>query len=367
MDKRKPHKIEFSPPEELSFEKHPLDLVHRNRSQAFPDLARWNGRFYLAFRTAPSHFPSTKAHLQIFTSETGDIWRSEIVLDHIHDVRDPHFLVFRGELNLFFMSHSHGFRHHGPETISTMKKTKEGWTEPMELPERKSGFWDVKASNGKVYMSAYSRKSDGERNPRRQFRFLVSSDLENWETVITSPITRQTLGNYETSEASFAFDPQGRILGTIRSLIYPNLNFSFHTDQPEDWKIAVDRFKCDGPRLFSHNGEYYLAARRSLFYGLRSEPYRFFPGLRNMVNIARYSFSRKRTALYHFDKEKLQLSHITDLPSQGDTGYSAVAHLEGNRYLLVYYSSDIHSGKDLSWARGQLGDTKLYSTVLTIE
>jgi hypothetical protein len=214
-------------------------------------------------------------------------------------------------------------------------------------------------------MSAYSRSGEGERKQRRQFRFLASSDMEHWKTVITSPIIRKTLGNYETSEATFAFAPRGKIVGTIRSLIYPNLNFSFHTDRPEDWRITVDRFKCDGPRLFSHNGEYYLAARRSLFYGLRSEPYRFFPGLRNLVNIARYSFSRKRTALYHFDKEKLQISHITDLPSHGDTGYSAVAHLEGNQYLLVYYSSDIGTGKDVSWARGQLGETKLYSTVLT--
>ena len=359
--------IEFSPPQELSFEQHPLALVHRNRSQAFPDLARWNGRFYLAFRTAPTHFPSTKAHLQIFTSVNGERWQAEYVLDHIHDVRDPHFLEFQDELYLFFMSHTHGFRHHGPETISYMKKTNNGWAEPVVLPVRKSGFWDVKASNGRVYMSAYSRNGEEERKTRRQFRFLASNDLLHWETVITSPITRKTLGYYETSEASFAFDPQGKIVGTIRSLIYPNLNFSFHTDKPEDWQITVDRFKCDGPRLFSYKGEYYLAARRSLFYSLRSEPYRFFSGLRNLVNITRYSFSRKRTALYHFDKDKLQISHIVDLPSHGDTGYSAVAHLEGNRYLMVYYSSDIRSGKDVSWARGQLGETKLYSTVLTIE
>jgi hypothetical protein len=214
-------------------------------------------------------------------------------------------------------------------------------------------------------MSTYSRNGEGKRRARRQFRFLASTDMEHWETVITSPITRHTLGNYETSEATFAFVPPGKIVGTIRSLIYPNLNFAFHTDRPEDWQITIDRFKCDGPRLFSHDGEYYLAARRSLFYGLRSEPYRFFPRLRNTVNIARYSFSRKRTALYHFDKEKLQITHITDLPSHGDTGYSAVAHLEGNRFLFVYYSSDIHSGKDVSWARGQVGETKLYSTVLS--
>lgn len=215
-------------------------------------------------------------------------------------------------------------------------------------------------------MSAYSREGEDGRKSRRQVRFLISEDLLHWETVFTPPITRQTLGRYETSETSFDFDAQGDIVGTIRSLIYPNLNFSFSTRSPEKWRISVDRFKCDGPRLFSLKGEYYLLARRSLFYRLRSEPYRVFTGLRNTLNLLRYSFSRKRTALYHFDPEKLQISHISDLPSHGDTGYSAVARLKGNRFLVVYYSSDINSGRDISWIQGQFGATKLYSTELTI-
>lgn len=366
MNQHKITEINFSQPRELVFSQHPLDLVHRNRSQAFPDLVNFKDRFYLAFRTAPSHFPSTKAHLQIFSSSDGCEWQVEHVMDHIHDVRDPHFLEFHGELHMFFMSHTHGFRHHEPETISYILLSQDGWADPLELPLRKSGFWDMKAYGGRVYMSAYSRESGDGRKGRRHVRFLVSDDLQYWETVFTPPITRQTLGSYETSEASFAFDGQGKIVGTIRSLIYPNLNFSFSTSESDKWHITVDRFKCDGPRLFSHNGEYYLLARRSLFYRLRSEPFRVFPGLRNMLNILRYSFSRKRTALYHFDAGQLQISHIADLPSHGDTGYSAVARLDKNRYLVVYYSSDITSGRDVSWVQGQVGGTKLYSTVLTI-
>jgi len=358
--------IKLSESRELVFNQHPLDLVHRNRSQAFPDLINFHGRFYLAFRTAPSHFPSTKAHLQIFSSSDGSEWQVEHVMDHIHDVRDPHFLEYQDSLFMFFMSHTHGFRHHEPETISYIKHLPEGWTEPVELSIRKSGFWDIKASGERVLMSAYSRESEDGRKSQRQVRFLTSKDLQHWESVFTPPITRHTLGSYETSETSFDFDTEGNIVGTIRSLIYPNLNFAFSINEPDKWHITVDRFKCDGPRLFSHNGEYYLLARRSLFYRLRSEPYRVFPGFRNMLNLLRYSFSRKRTALYHFDSNRLQISHIADLPSHGDTGYSAVARLDDNRYLVVYYSSDIHSGSDLPWIQGQIGGTKLYSTLLTI-
>lgn len=358
--------IEFSAPAELKFDRHPLDAVHRNRSQAFPDLARFRDRFYLAFRTAPSHFPSTKAHLHIYSSSNGQEWQAEHLIDHIHDIRDPHFLEFKGELHLFFMSHTHGFRHHEPETISYMKKTPAGWTEPVVVPVKKSGFWDMKVHESRVYMSVYSQDGEGGRKAKRHFRLIASDDLERWETVFNSPLTRDKFGRYQTSEASFVFDREGRILGTIRSRIYPNLNFSFSIAKPEDWRITVDRFKCDGPRLFSHDGQYFLVARRSLFYRLRAEPFRFLNGLRILVNVARYSFSRKRTAIYRFDPHNLQISHISDLPSHGDTGYSAVAHLEGNRYLLVYYSSDIGSGEDVSWVRGQMGVTKLYSSVVTI-
>lgn len=357
--------IEISKPQELEFDLHPLERVHRNRSMAFPDLARFEGRLYLAFRTAPSHFPSTKAHLQIYTSTNGKFWRAEHLIDHIHDVRDPHFLVFRGELYLFLLSHTHGLRHHGPETISYMKKSAAGWTEPAELPVKKSGFWDIRVRDDRIYMSVYSRGlEDGKRTSRR-LRFISSSDLTYWETVFESPITREKLGIYGTSEATFDFDEQGNIAGTIRSLIYPNLNFSFSPARSDSWRVEVDRFKCDGPRLFSHSGSYYLAARRSLFYRLRNEPFRFFNGLRSLVNIARYSFSRKRTALYRFNLRELRISHITDLPSHGDTGYSAVARLSAKRYLLVYYSSDISSEKDFSWLRGQMGATRLYSCIIT--
>lgn len=358
--------ITYTLPKELQFDRHPLDAVHKNRSQAFPDLIKFQERFYLAFRTAPSHFPSTKAHLHIYSSSDGELWQAEHLIDHIHDVRDPHFLEFRGELHLFFMSHTHGFRHHEPETISYMKKTSGGWTAPEDLPVSKSGFWDIKARDERVYMSVYSREGEAGGKTRRHFRILVSDDLMHWAPAFSSPFVREKLGHYETSEASFVFDRQGNIIGTIRSLIYPNLNFSFPVDQPDSWRMTVDRFKCDGPKLFNHAEDFYLIARRSLFYKLRSEPYRIFRGLRNLANIARYSFSRKRTALYRFDTDKLQISHLCDLPSHGDTGYSAVAHLTGKRYLLVYYSSDIRSGADHAWARGQLGRTKLYSTVISI-
>jgi hypothetical protein len=118
--------------------------------------------------------------------------------------------------------------------------------------------------------------------------------------------------------------------------------------------------------LFCHNGQSFLVARRSLFYRLSSQPFRFIHRARTTLNVLRYSLSRKRTAIYSFDPASLTIHHITDLPSHGDTGYSAIAPIADNQYLLIYYSSDIATNEDLKWISGQLRETKLYASILTV-
>jgi len=357
--------IQFSPPKEIKLPGLTGKAEPLTRSRAFPDLAKYGGRFYLAFRTAPSHFTSPRARIHIYSSTDGQNWLYEHTVDRSRDVRDPRFLVFNGELYLFFMGRTLGRLYAGSGRTLCIKKNGSGWTSPYEIPYHNVGFWDVKSHEGRIYLSLYARNGI-RRHTDPHFRLVASSDLENWQSVFESPFTRQTLLNYRTSESAFDFDNNGMVFGTIRSLIYPNLNFSILPESPNHWRIQVDRYKYDGPKFFKHGGTHFLTARRSLFYRLPAEPFRFFKTIRNLVNILRYSLSRKRTALYHFDRDSLSIHHITDLPSHGDTGYSAVAHISGNRYLLVYYSSDITSGKDLSWLRGQNSPTFLYSSELQI-
>ncbi|BBB48816.1 hypothetical protein [Pelolinea submarina] len=359
--------IQFSTPRELNLECPQFGEADFKYSQAFPDLTRFNGRFYLAFRAAPSHFPSVKSRILIYSSPDAESWQLEHVISDPRDLRDPHFLLFRGRLHIFYMSLTHRLFNHEPEQIYYLSLNSEGWSTPQAISASQAGFWNVKTFRDTVYMSIYTRNGTDQKRTKRHFRFIASNDLEHWETVFDSPLTRERLRSYQTSEASFDFDPQGNIFGTIRSLIYPNLNFLIPAGQPDQWRVRVDRFKCDGPNLFRHNGRTFLVARRSLFYHLSSQPFRFVHHARTTLNVLRYSLSRKRTAIYSFDPADLTIRHITDLPSHGDTGYSAIAPISENQYLLIYYSSDINMGKDFNWIRGQLRQTRLYASTLTVE
>jgi len=274
-------RIHISPPSELPLACSNTSVADINCSYAFPDLARYQQRYYLAFRSARSHFPSRDSHIHIYSTHDLNDWQPEHTLTNDLDIRDPQFLHYNGALYLFYMSHSIQLFKHEPESIYYIQKTEQGWSDPVALPFKQSGFWNVKVKNGTVYISLYTRNGEQNRRVRRHFAMFSSNDLQDWQPVFTSPITRERLRSYQTSESTFAFDNQGNIFGTIRSLIYPNLNFSINMAQPDQWSIRVDRFKCDGPRLFEHRGQYFLVARRSEFYRLRTEPFRFFNGWRN--------------------------------------------------------------------------------------
>ncbi len=358
--------LQYTPPRQLCFDCNSLNEADIRCSQAFPDLIHYKDRFFLTFRTAPSHFPSKNARIHVFNSADGIQWELQHSFNGGLDVRDPHFVIFQGKLHLFFMSHNRSLTHPGPMDIYHSMYTKGTWSKPRSLSMPNAGFWNVKAFNGHAYMSVYTHKGNNNHNKKRHLQFLRSPDLVKWETITTSPKNEALLSKYQTSETAFDFDEEGNIYGTIRSLIYPNLNFSFPNHQPEEWKIKVDKFKCDGPRLFTAGKDKFLIARRSFFYDLPSKPYQLLNTSRNFHKLLRYSLSRKRTAIYQFDPHTLQIKHLIDLPSHGDTGYAAVEQIEEGKFLAVYYSSDISRKKDYSWLRGQLDTTRLYSTTITI-
>ena len=87
--------------------------------------------------------------------------------------------------------------------------------------------------------------------------------------------------------------------------------------------------RLDGPNLFKHAGAIYAAGRHHA-----GGP----PGSH---------FGRKRTALYKV--APTGLTHLTDLPSQGDTSYPGVVMKDGALYVC-YYTNDIR--RDYRWLFG---------------
>ena len=77
-------------------------ITKDKRHNAFTDLVRFNGRIYLAFRSAPLHDISPGASIRILQSDDGADWREIFQFDVAdRDTRDPHFLVFQDRLILY--------------------------------------------------------------------------------------------------------------------------------------------------------------------------------------------------------------------------------------------------------------------------
>ena len=122
--------ISVSPPQEMNFDCQLLKNRKIVCSQAFPDLIKFEDRFYLSFRTATSHFPSGSAKIHIYSSEDTKEWILEHTILHDKDLRDPRFLIFKGNLHLFFISHGRTLFNPHPQNIYRIVKTVNGLAIP---------------------------------------------------------------------------------------------------------------------------------------------------------------------------------------------------------------------------------------------
>lgn len=113
--------------------------------------------------------------------------------------------------------------------------------------------------------------------------------------------------------------------------------------------------------LFEQGDDLFLVARRHLKgFATTSE----FPDKKERrKNLIRYSFSKKVTALFKINKEKMEIEHIMDFPSTGDTAFPAIARMDDHSFYLLNYSSNIHKRSKI-WIGGQLGKTYIYQTQL---
>ena len=74
----------------------------------------------------------------------------------------------------------------------------------------------------------------------------------------------------------------------------------------------------------------------------------FFPGVLEQGGL----FSRKRTSLFLVEPDAL--THVSDLPSAGDTAYAGIV-IQGDEAYISYYTSS--PKKDPTWVVGMFGPT----------
>ncbi|MCS7213196.1 MAG: hypothetical protein NZ927_03105 [Candidatus Calescibacterium sp.] len=342
----------------------PLDVNNSNNNL---DVIEYKGRFYLAFRTAPSHFASDKTELYVVSREKNENIREEWVFEKRitmgTDLREPRFFVIGDRLFLLFAQLGNDPTRFEPSGTYYIYKDNNAWSEPerstlpVDFIPWRVRFTDYR-SDSFVLLSGYSGGEniyDIDHSAGVDLMFLKTYDGINWEKLFSL--------RSGCSETDFAKISDNGFVFVCRNELGDQDGFGSKICLVEDWKIKrceIDKRKYDSPLLFTFKDRVYLVGRRNVsengYYDLaegNSHQERF---LKNQLD---YWQKPKRCSFWEVNKDSLTVQFIKDLPSNGDTCFPSILWIKNNLIWLFNYSSDINA-EDLSWIQGQTGKTYIY-------
>ena len=317
------------------------------------DLIHYKGSFFLIHAQTKWHLEDKKGALVVQRSSDARDWEevARITVPNT-DVRDPKFAIINGRLFLYFLPNlsldpdprttywsvsDDGIEWRTPEELATVttlqhvdggtkRVTSAGWM-----------LWRPKTRDGETwYVVAFGRKPMSEFSGfRNQITILLKTrDGLNFEEV------SEVYTAHGNGEPTLEFLPDGSIIATLRCsslgthgylMGNPTSNTVIATSPAPyiEWSHAHSFItRLDGATLFPVGGRIFAVGRNHM--GPRMD-------LGN-------HFSPKRTAFYEVEKDKL--THLFDLPSNGDTAYTGVA-MRGDDIYSSYYTSPID--KEYPW------------------
>jgi hypothetical protein len=334
------------------------------------DIARFDGRLFVAFRTAPSHFASAEAELVVLSSTDEVDWRFEGSFSVGRDLREPRLVVINGQLHLFFAILGTNPAAFEPgETRHSIYLGDGQWSEHENFYGEGFIPWRARVIEGRAYLIIYRGgeniyEADGE---PVEVHWLTTDDGVSWRPVAgDDPVVLRG----GTSETDFALLDDGSVVAVGRNEAGDELGFGSRictapADDPMDWTCAADPRKYDSPLVFRHAGQVWLVGRRNLtetgLYDVAD------PSLsmrdRVLANEWAYWNAPKRCSLWRIDPETRTVSFVLDLPSRGDTCFASVEPIDDQAVLLYNYSSPIDR-QDWSWVQGQQRPTHIYRMIL---
>lgn len=334
------------------------------RSNNNLDIIQYKGRYFFAYRTAPTHFASTKTMLYVLSSRDAKKWDYETEIHLGRDLREPRFLVYKGKLFLYFFQGGVKLTSFEPDSMyGLVYQSPAKWTRPVKIYKPGYVVWRAKEHNGKAIMSVYYGVGlyTNETRPTH-LRLLESGNGIHYKMLDGKEVSGET----SAEEGEFEFDDAGNLYATLRLEMKGGKVCRAPAGGLTNWTCKFSSYKYDSALMFRHGGEFYVVARRNVA-GPYNRNSKLLPkSLRSKWYLVRYSLSRKRSTLYRLNKEKLTLEPLFDFPSRGDTAYAGITKTGKNTYLLLNYSSDIKKF-DWSWLGGQLVGSKIYATTLTFK
>jgi len=325
------------------------------------DAIAYNGRYYMSCRSAPTHFPSKKTRLYVLSSADMKNWQVEQEYALGCDIREPRFTIQQDSLYLYFFTGSkHWYEFKPRELLVAASKGDGSWTTLASTGLDGYVPWRIRRKDDTLYMSAYYGVNLYNKSHKGDLRLFVSTDGRSWTPLSEEPQVSEATAE----EGEFIFDRHGNLYGTVRLESTGSLIVRADAGNIAKWQYKRSKFKYDSALLFEHKEELYLIARRNVPGEVdRSKPW-LGQNFRRLLNLAKYSLSSKRTALYKIDKQNLEVIHLMDFPSTGDNAFPAIVKLSENQYGVFNYSSDIEEHNKI-WIEGQVGKTYLYYSTLT--
>ena len=331
-----------------------------NRSNNNVAIAMHEGLLFMAWRSAPTHFASSNTKMYVMSSpDLGQTWNAEKVIDLQTDVREPFLISVKGKLILqFFEAGNRAFHFEPKHMLRMIRKGPGEWTEmetfgaPGEIP------WEIKVRNDKVYMTSYLGDHYSAGRSNIQVHFSVSDDGLNWQPV--NPV-HPTIYEGGVSEVGFEFTEDGKLFAVCRNEDGDTSGFGSLVGTAEHWGSGEWKFpevsnlnRYDSPRMFRHGKDLYLLARHDVGGPFGNRAWRHLPfAWKKWVNLVRYSFRPKRTALYKINQQTKEVEFVQDLPSAGDTAFPSIVQMDPDTFLIANYTSPIEKGK-YSWIHGQI-------------
>jgi len=295
-------------------------VFYNGEHNAFTDLIRFKGKFYLTFRSCPDgHMVHPTSSIIILASDDAKEWKQ------VHrfsvakrDTRDPHFLAFKGKLFVYT-----GTWYSGETTLkyedydlnkhlgyAAWSEDGKKWHSPILLEGTFGHYiWRANKFGGKAYMCG-RRKKDFAMKPRGEGPTVESAMLESGDGLIWR--TRTLFQEVRGDETAFQFEKDGSIIAIGRRG-RDNAQLLKSKRPYTKWKRKeLDRY-IGGPLLVRWDGRYVVGGRKTI------------------------GGKGPKTSMCWLVGDKLY--EFAELPSGGDNSYPGFVELDTRHANMSWYSS----------------------------
>ena len=295
-------------------------VFYNGEHNAFTDLIRFKGKFYLTFRSCPDgHMVHPTSSIIILASSDAKEW------EQVHrfnvakrDTRDPHFLIFKGKLFIYtgtWYSVETTLKYEDYDLnkhLGYAAWSEDGaeWHSPIMLEGTFGHYiWRANTFGGKAYLCG-RRKKNFAMAPRGEGAMVESAMLESDDGLIWR--RRSLFQEVNGDETAFQFEADGGIIAVGRRG-RGNAQL-LRAEQPyTQWQRKdLDQY-IGGPLLVRWGGRYVVGGRKTI--GDRGP----------------------KTSMCWLVDDKLH--EFAELPSGGDNSYPGFIEISPKRAIMSWYSS----------------------------